>query len=255
VLNTFWLRTASASITYRDMPGSGPPVIYIHGLGCASSAEYAGIAASPIFAGRRAILIDLLGSGLSDRPANFSYSIEDHARSVAEMLCDLVPGSIALFGHSMGGAIAILLAEILGAKVERIVLSEPNLDPGGGVFSRRIAAMSEPDYVARGHVELVEASKAEGNAVWATSLAESAAFALHREAVSLIKGGTRTWRSVLYGLKMPRTVIIGERSLPQLDISDLSHYGISVTVVAAAGHSLAIDNPDGFASALHRALT
>ncbi|WP_284418636.1 MULTISPECIES: alpha/beta hydrolase [unclassified Bradyrhizobium] len=254
-MNAFWLSTASANIAYRDRPGSGPAVVYIHGLGCASSAEYAGIAASPVLAGRRAILVDLLGSGLSDRPESFSYSIEDHARSVADLLCDLVAGSVVLFGHSMGGTIAIVLAEILGTKVERLILSEPNLDPGGGLFSRRVAAMSEPDYVARGHFELVEASKAEGNAVWATSLAESAAFAVHREAVSLIKGSPRTWRSVLYGLKRPRTVIVGERSLPHLDISDLSRHGISLTVVADAGHSLAIENPDGLATALHRALT
>ncbi|UFZ02264.1 alpha/beta hydrolase [Bradyrhizobium ontarionense] len=254
-MNAYWLSTASANIAYREMPGSGPAVVYIHGLGCASSAEYEGIAASPVLAGRRAILVDLLGSGLSDRPASFSYSIEDHARSVAELLCDVVPGSINLFGHSMGGAVAIVLAEILGTKVERVALSEPNIDPGGGVFSKRVAAMSESDYVARGHFDLVEASKAQGNAVWATSLAQSAAFAVHREAVSLIKGSTPTWRRTLYGLKMPRTVIVGERSLPHLDIGDLSHHGISVTVVAEAGHSLAIENPDGLASALHRALT
>lgn len=63
---------AQAQVRWHALPGKGDPVVFIHGLGCASSYEYPRIVADPAFAGRRAILIDLPGYGYSERPASFS---------------------------------------------------------------------------------------------------------------------------------------------------------------------------------------
>ncbi|WP_315743527.1 MULTISPECIES: alpha/beta fold hydrolase [unclassified Bradyrhizobium] len=131
-MKAFRTNSAAANIAYYDVSGHDAAVVYIHGLGCASSADYAGIAGANVLGGRRAILVDLLGSGFSDRPTRFSYSVDDHARALAELVEAVLAGPVNLFGHSMGGAIAIVLAGILGTHVERLILSEPNLDPGGG---------------------------------------------------------------------------------------------------------------------------
>ena len=203
---------------------------------------------------RSTILIDLLGSGFSERPADFDYSIDAHARSVYELVQHLGIDRVSVFGHSMGGAVAIALVRLLGAQAERLVLSEPNLDPGGGSFSKRIAAMAEAEYVAWGHHETIEAARAEGNLVWAAAMAGTAPFAVHRSAASLVAGSDPTWRSMLYDLRLPRTVIFGERSLPHADFDGLPGRGIDIDVVRAAGHSMAWDNPAGLAVALRRAL-
>ena len=94
------------------------------------------------------------------------------------------------------------------------MLGEPNLDPGGGVFSRKVAAMSEADYVARGHDGLVRAARLDGNDIWAASLSLSAPFAVHRGASSLVAGSNPTWRDMLYKLQIRRTIIFGESFLP-----------------------------------------
>ena len=135
------------------------------------------------------------------------------------------------------------------------MLGEPNLDPGGGVFSRKVAAMSEADYVARGHDGLVRAARLDGNDIWAASLSLSAPFAVHRGASSLVAGSNPTWRDMLYKLQIRRTIIFGESFLPDNpDAKRLPQVGVNVGVVPGAGHSMAWENPAGLASAVRHAL-
>lgn len=253
-MRAFRVTSASADILFHDLPGPGAPLVFIHGLGCASSCDYPAVAADPALAGRRALLIDLLGSGYSERPPDFGYAIDAHAGAVAELLRSVSPGPACLFGHSMGGTVAIALAAMLGDDVEALILAEPNLDPGGGFFSRKIAALSEDEYVARGHAETVAAARRDGNVVWAGSLASTAPYAVHRASVSLVEGSRPSWRETLSGLRSPKTVIFGERSLPDPDVEQLPGQGCRVYIVPEAGHSMAWDNPGGLAAAIRRAL-
>ncbi|SRR5258708_23706482 len=154
----------------------------------------------------------------------------------------------------MGGAVAIVAAGLLSDRVQHLVLAEPNLDPGGGTFSRKIAAMPEADYVVHGHDDLVRASRAERNGIWAASLSISAPHAVHRSAASLVAGSAPTWREQLYALTVPRVLIFGEASLPDADTERLPRRGVNIDIVPAAGHSMAWQNPMGLASALRRAL-
>lgn len=243
-----------AKLRYHALPGEGVPLIFVHGLGCASSCDYPRVAADPALAGRRRVLADLLGSGFSDRPEDFDYAVDSHARTIAALAESLSPGPVDLYGHSMGGAVAIAAATALGGKVRRLVLSEPNLDPGGGAFSRGIAAMAEADYVAHGHRDLARASARAGNDIWAASLLASAPWAVHRGATSLVTGSAPSWRDQLLNLTVPRTMIFGEESLPQADAGALPAHCIAVGIVPAAGHAMTWQNPGGLAAALNRAL-
>jgi pimeloyl-ACP methyl ester carboxylesterase len=47
--------------------GSGDPVVFIHGLGCASSYEYPRVVHDPLFGARRADSYRFPGSGYSDK--------------------------------------------------------------------------------------------------------------------------------------------------------------------------------------------
>jgi pimeloyl-ACP methyl ester carboxylesterase len=237
-------------LRYHDMPGQGVPLLCIHGLGCAASCDFPRLAADPALAGRRLLLVDLLGSGFSDRPSEFAYDVTAHAQTLYDLLQGLDIGRVDLFGHSMGGAIAIELAVRLGARLRHLVLAEPNLDAGGGVFSREVAASSEADFVAQGLGRMV----AGGAPIWVGSLAISLPQALHREAVSLVAGGSPAWREQLLGLQGPRTVVFGQHSLPDPDVKRLAAAGIHTAVVADAGHSMAWENPTGLAQAIAAAL-
>ena len=249
-MKSFAVPAAGGSLRYHDLAGDGPALVMIHGLGCASSCDYPSVAADPALRGRRMLLLDLLGSGFSDRPEAFGYTIDDHARSVVALINTLELPQVDLFGHSMGGAVAIAAAAMLGSRLGKLIVGEPNLDPGGGQFSRGIAAIPEAEYCAGGQDEIVRAAQAEGNDIWAASLARSAAYAVQRTARSLIEGSDPTWRSILTSLPVPRTLIIGELSLPYDDAAGLPEAGVEIAIVPSAGHSIPWDNPAGLAAAI-----
>ena len=61
-MRVFRVSSADANILYHDIPGSGAPLVFIHGLGCASSSDYPSVVSDAMLTGRRSILVDLLGS-------------------------------------------------------------------------------------------------------------------------------------------------------------------------------------------------
>ncbi len=162
-MNGFYSSVAGATLRWHDFPGDGLPVVFIHGLGCASSYDYPRIASDPALRERRKILIDLPGFGYSDKPRAFSYNIHGQALVLEQFLSHLRLQRFALFGHSMGGSIAIEAAGLLGKRVTTLLVSEPNLFAGGGEYSRRIAAQSESAFVADGYARLL----AEERSPWA----------------------------------------------------------------------------------------
>lgn len=249
-MKTFKLATNNAVLCYHDIPGSGVPLVFVHGLGCAGSSDYPQLVGESMLAGRRSILIDLLGYGFSDKPEDFSYSMEDHALCLIELLQGLDIRQCDLFGHSMGGAIAISLAAHAPSMVRSLMVAEPNLVPGGGVFSRAIAAYSESDYVKFGHEETIDRAIREGQEVWAGTMRVSSPVAVHRSAVSLVEGTQPSWRSQLQHMTMPRSVIVGDRSLPDPEFESLPEIGVALLLVANAGHSMMLDNPSGTAATI-----
>ena len=134
-LQDFVLRGSDSRIRYHDFPGDGIPILFIHGLGCAGSFDYPNVASQPPLAGYRRILVDLLGSGFSDKPDDFSHTVSDHAEYLVDFVASLDADRFVLFGHSLGGAVALSLADRCRDRLARIVLSEANLDSGGGFFS------------------------------------------------------------------------------------------------------------------------
>ncbi len=117
-MNSFYSQHAGCTVRWHDLPGTGDPVVFIHGLGCASSYEYPRVVRDPQFGGGRTILIDLPGSGYSDKPEHYSYKTTDQARVVAELMDHLKLDAFWLYGHSMGGSIAIEAAGLLASRVK-----------------------------------------------------------------------------------------------------------------------------------------
>lgn len=245
-MNSFYSRLAGARVRWLDLPGHGMPVVFIHGLGCASSWEYPRIVSDPAFGGRRAILIDLPGSGYSERPDSWDYRTSSQAQVVAEWLNAIGLIHFDLYGHSMGGSIAIEVASLLPSRVQRLAVSEPNFYSGGGMFSREIVRLSEAEFVEHGYSTLLR----EEQSPWAASLQSNAAWAVWRGANSLVQGVDPSWMRLFLALDCQKALIFGEQSLPDRDCDAVGNAGIPVHIVPKAGHSMSWENPAALAGIL-----
>lgn len=240
--------TAGADVRWHDLPGKGTPVVFVHGLGCASSYEYPRIVADPAFGGRRAILIDLPGYGFSDKPRDYDYSIAHQAEVVIEVINALRLPRCHIYGHSMGGSIAIEVADRLRERMGKLVVSEPNFHAGGGIYSRLLVEKPEAEFISQAYDNIL----ANHTSPWKGSAQNAAPWAMWRGAKSLIDGASPSWMETFLSLSCSRALIFGEQSLPDNDFQYVSNKGISVAIVPQAGHSMSWENPTALAGVLHK---
>ncbi|GAA2270029.1 alpha/beta hydrolase [Streptomyces hawaiiensis] len=242
-------------IRWVELPGQEPARVYVHGLGATSPAYFTEVAVDPRLSGRRSLLIDLLGHGISDRPAHFDYTLESHADALAGALTAADVPAAELIAHSMGGSVAIVLAARHPHLVSRLVLIDANLDPvtraPGSSGSSGIAAYSEEEFVTGGGWE--EVRDRVGPHWWST-MRLAGREALHRSAFHLTRGSTPTMRELLLELKMPRAFLLPESDGPLPGADALSEAGVSVVAIPDCGHNIMLDNPEDFVEATAAAL-
>lgn len=249
-MKQYILKKERYAVSYHELPGSAPTLVFLHGLGCASSFEYPAVLAQPALRGSRALLIDLLGAGYSDKPAEFGYTVEEHAAYLDEMLRELDLRDIVLFGHSLGGAVAICLAGLLGERLRMLILTESNLDPSpAGATSRKIGSQSSEAFLSHGYADLLARAR-RSNPLWAATLAQWLPEAAWRISRSAMRGGFPSWRQQLYDLNKPKAYLFGARSLPSEDVDVLTAHSVLVEIIPDAGHSMALDNPKALAEVI-----
>jgi 3-oxoadipate enol-lactonase len=105
----------------REMgPGTGIPIVLVHGLAGASLTEWYQIAPK-LAVRRRVVMIDHRGHGLS-APGDRRFEVSDDADDIAAVLDDLGVGEVDVVGYSMGGAIAQSLARRHPGRVRKLAL-------------------------------------------------------------------------------------------------------------------------------------
>ncbi|MFC7219373.1 alpha/beta fold hydrolase [Streptomyces polyrhachis] len=242
-------------IRWVELAGSEPARVYLHGLGASSPVYFAAAAAHPLLAGRRSLLVDLLGFGVSDRPPGFDYGLESHADAVAAALRAAGVAGAEVIGHSMGGSVAVVLAARHPELVSRLLVVDGNLDAQaparGAAGSRGIAAYSEDEFVHGGGWEATATSV--GAAWWAT-MRLSGRKALHRSSVRLCRGTAPSVRELLRGLSVPRTFIWPASDGELRGAGELAASGVRLAPLADCGHNVMLDAPDAFAQSAAQAL-
>ncbi len=255
-------------IGYFVLPGDGPVHVYLAPLICPSTATLLQVATHPRLAGRASILVEYLGCGLSDRPASFSHTMRDHARTVATILDHEGVADCVIVGHSMGGTVGLHLALDRPDLVARLVLGESNVGPGGGDGTRHIASFSVEEYVgaiAPDELNSMRQRAISGDATTAVMLSirehGSDARAVHAASCDIV-GLDHKLLQHLLDLTIPRSFIYGARTLAELggrstpDVPDhatLEASGIVTLEVPNAGHFMYFDNLDGYVAALVQA--
>jgi pimeloyl-ACP methyl ester carboxylesterase len=99
---------------YHERHGRGRPVIALHGYGETLYTWHHLV--DPVSAGQELHLFDLKGHGRSPKPRDGKYSAEDQTELLDDFIRRQNLVNVTLMGHSMGGGIALLLAERLIAE-------------------------------------------------------------------------------------------------------------------------------------------
>lgn len=228
--------------------GSGPEILWIHGMG-EQSQSIDPVAARPAFAGFSHTLIDLPGYGRSPWPEDVE-PLEQLAAGLAAWIGDRRP---AVIGHSMGGVLATLIAE--RTAVRAVVDVDGNISRGDCTFSAKVAAHPLDDFVAHGLGALRAAVYEAGRTDLplrdyhaAMTLASPRVF--HRHALDLVAmSEPEMLVTRLAALRAPALFVAGvpggicERSRALLDRRGVRWIGLE-----PAGHWVHLDQPDRFAA-------
>jgi pimeloyl-ACP methyl ester carboxylesterase len=100
-------------------PRDGPPIVLLHCFTCAI--DWWDGMIPRLQRGHRIVALDLLGHGGSEKPGS-GYTIENQANLVAQALSRLGVRDAEVVGHSLGGPVAVALAEQSPGLVDRLVI-------------------------------------------------------------------------------------------------------------------------------------
>jgi pimeloyl-ACP methyl ester carboxylesterase len=243
-------------IRWIEIPGrpEGRPRVYLHGLGASAGPYFTAVVADPALAGHRSLLVDLLGFGISDRPESFPYTLEAHADALAAALRAAGVEGADVVGHSMGGAVAMVLAHRHPGLVARLVLVDANLDAQAVVRGRAgssgIAAYTEEEFVSGGWREVRD----HVGPHWWSTMRLAGLTALHRSAVGLARGSDPVMREVLLKTDVPRTFLYPAADGAPVGAEELAVAGVVLVPIPDCGHTIMLDNPAAFAAATAQAL-
>ena len=141
--------SAAGINTHFHEAGDGPPLLMLHGSGPGVSA-WANWqrAIEPLSRTSRVLALDIVGFGQTERPADIRYSLRSWTDHVWAFLDAVGVEKASIVGNSLGGRIALQMAEDDPARLDRLILMG---SPGVGMTltpGLRALREYEPSYAA-----------------------------------------------------------------------------------------------------------
>ena len=243
----------------RDGPES---FIFIHGLG-ASKNSFDCCFEMAVFGGYTLATLDLPGCGLSSRPDDFSYSMEDQATLVLKWIRGLELARINLIGHSMGGVISLYIAEALGTQVKSFFNLEGNLGSNDCTFSSKIASCSYKDFKNKGFkefrntlIETLQRNPSPGLRNYYHNISMADPRAIYLSSVSLAKESCQgNLKQRFLALPVKKWYVFGKKSMNISSRKFLEANKIPYFIVPDSGHFMMDDQPAVFYRMFFKALT
>ncbi len=262
------------SLEVAEAGEGGRPLLLVHGF-TADRGEVAGVMPALAERGWHAVAPDLRGHGRSDHPTDAeAYSFEILAADVVALADSLGWDRFTLAGHSMGGAVAQLIALDAPERLTGLVLASTFHGPVPGITMDLVELGR---WVVResgmaGLAQALAARRAENPASIAAfeRLQEARPGYAEESRMRLESTSPDMWMALaprfvdqtdrleqLARLNVPTTVVVGELDSTMLeDCVRLSETipGADLTVVPDAGHVPQLENPEAWEAALVRFL-
>jgi pimeloyl-ACP methyl ester carboxylesterase len=252
-------------ILAHDASGTGPPAVFLHGLGLSRAVFDAVLPAVEGHA--RAIRLDLRGHGAS--PPGDPGALFHHHDDVLATLDALGLDRVDLVGHSLGGAVALDLALAAPARVRRLVLFAPALS-GWKWSDAWVAAFHAVRGVARLHGPRAALEAWWDHPLFAPTRATHPRAAAALEAIVFSDSGRR-WTGNeasrppdppaagrLGEVSRSTLVLVGEDDRPDFraigETLATHQPAVRLLVVPGAGHVLPLEDPEVAARAIARGL-
>lgn len=250
-------------LSLRAWCGGPPQVLLVHGFG--DNALVWRHFASSLEDARCAIALDLRGHGHSDWDPTRTYALSAFVGDVVHVLETLCPAPVVLVGHSLGAQVAVRAATACRERIRAVVLVDLALRPNGHSAShvrrkfreRHGVYESVAEYVLRLHEQLPLARKellevlAEGAlCIGEDGRCEERCDPLLVNADDAIDAGAMlaTLKQIAHPILIVRgagSAVLSRAAAREL-LAELPQSRL--TAVDSAGHTVMLDNPEGFAA-------
>ncbi len=234
-----------------------PMLVMIHGL--IGSLDY--FEPSDRISQARVATLDLLGYGSQASVPAHGLTLAGQAEHVVELVRTLPDETVWLLGHSMGGAVAMLVADRIPDRIAGVINVEGNFTLKDAFWSARIAEQSLEDWTAdyrrmqgdcagwleKCGIEPSDERIRRAEAMFANQPAET----VHAMSHAIVRETAApayldcVRRVVERGCAVH--LVAGERSAADWDIPDfVRQTARSYTEQPGAGHLMMLEDPDAF---------
>jgi pimeloyl-ACP methyl ester carboxylesterase len=243
----------SYTLRYFDRPGTGPAILYIHGLGC-SKADFIEMTSVSELRTYRLVSVDNPGCGDSSYDKNHPLNIDAVVELIESFITQLGLNRFLLVGGSMGGLVALLYAERNTAKIAGFANVEGNLAPEDCMFSRLVVPHSYAHFEGLVFPQI----KRELSVIAGRGIAEHlrvldkadprAYYDYAFQTVEYSDNGNLLDRFL--SLPVPKCFMYGSENRHLSYLQRLRESECTVIEIPNAGHFLFYDEPNYFAAAL-----
>jgi pimeloyl-ACP methyl ester carboxylesterase len=246
-----FIQTRSGRVHVLDV-GTGPPLLLMHGSG-RSIVDWQQGAAEALAARHRVVAFDYYGLGFSEHNAAFTYGYDLWVQEAVDLLDALQIDHVTVVGHSVGGALACILAADHPERVDHVVTIGTGMTIEPAQFLPAIPGVGENMLASMtlfGDVSSPE-QRAELEAAYRIKGTRAALLTYIRRQMTV--DGVRLVFGVFEDIKVPVLHVSGSRDRnipPEIArrLTDRTHG--SFVSIDGAGHSVQVDAPQQLAQAI-----
>jgi 2-succinyl-6-hydroxy-2,4-cyclohexadiene-1-carboxylate synthase len=247
-----------------ELDGAGPPLLLLHGF--TGSLEAWSEIRVALRARARLVLVDLIGHGASESPADpLRYSMQHCVQDLIALLDELAITQADVLGYSMGGRVALHLALRAPHRIRRLVLesASPGIEDESERSNRIRADDQLADRIERDGIEVfVDAWEQQplltlAEHVPSTTRQRQHQLRLQNRTLGLANSlrGMGTGQQLpvwdrLPHFERPTLLVVGERDARYRGIAERMQRllpNATLEVIDNAGHTAHVDQPAQFA--------